>query len=155
MRKRQVCAAVAHGQTALAAHRQRQLVAAMPERQPAEYGHAETRACVLDHGSNVVAVIVGAQLDAAEVTQKDRALTLQHAREMKLVEHPFDAIRMLAGIFDEQNAAVDIRKMRRSHEMRQHGQVSAPEDTFGAERAGSVELTVHRVLIRAQESPAM
>src|SRR5450759_4123026 len=118
MRKRQVCAAIAHGQAALAAHRQRQLVAAMPERQPAEYGHAETRACVLDHGGNVVAVVVSAKLDAAEVTQKDRALSLQHAGEMKLVEHPLDAIRMLAGIFDEQNAAVDVRKVRCPNEMR-------------------------------------
>src|SRR4030088_228039 len=110
----------------------------MSERQPAEYRHAETRACVLDHGSNIVAVIVGAKLDVAEVAKKDRALSLQHAGEMKLVEHPLDAIRLLAGIFDEQNAAVDIREVRRSHEMRQHGQVSAPENAFGAERAGPV-----------------
>ena len=125
-------AAIANGQAALAAHRQRQLVVAVPEWQSAEYWHAETRACMLDHGGDVVAVIVGAKLDAAEVAQKDRALSLQHAGEMKLVEHPLDAIRMLAGIFDEQNAAVDIREVRRSHQMRQHGQVSAPEDSFGA-----------------------
>src|SRR5260370_26025455 len=74
---------------------------------------------------------------------------------MKLIEHPLDAIRMLAGIFDEQNAAVDVREVRRPNEMRQHGQISAPENSLSVEWSGSLEATVHRVSIPAQPSPAM
>src|ERR1700694_2599301 len=154
-RKRQARGAITHGQTAMAADRQRQLVAAMPERQSTEYRHAKARACMLDHGINVVAVVVGAKLDAAEVAKNDSLLSLQRAGEMKLVEHPLDAIWMLAGILDEQNAAIDVGEVRRPNEMRQHRQVAAPEDSFSGERTGSVELAVHRVLIRAKQSPAM
>src|ERR1700676_5225198 len=154
-RKRQARGAIAHGQAAMAPDRQRQLVAAMPERQSTEYRHAKARACVVDHGIDVIAVVVGAKLYAAEVAENNSALRLQRAGEMKLIEHPLDAIRMLAGIFDEQNTAVDVRKVRRPNEMRQHGPVSAPENSFGVERARSVEPAIHRVLVRAEQSPAM
>src|ERR1700693_3131331 len=123
----------------MAADRQRQLIAAMPERQSAEYRHAEARACMLDHGIDIVAVVVGAKLDAAEVAKKDGLLSLQRTGEMKLIEHPLDAIRMLAGILDEQHATVDVREVRRPNKMRQHCQVSAPEDSFSVERTGSFE----------------
>src|ERR1700676_4290439 len=80
-RKRQPRGAIAHGKAAMPPDRQRQLVAAMPERRSTEYRHAKGRACVLDHGIDVIAVVVGAKLDAAEVAEKNSALSPPRAGE--------------------------------------------------------------------------
>ena len=57
---------VAHAQAAAPAHRQRQLVAAMPERQPGEDRNAEPRPRLRDHRRLVVAVVVARELVAVE-----------------------------------------------------------------------------------------
>src|ERR1022692_435544 len=127
----------------------------MPERETGKNRDTETRSHMLDHRDDVIAVVVVAEIEIAEVTQDDRALTLQDAGKMELVEHPFDAIGVLAGVFEQQNTAVDRRKVWRSHEMRQHRKVPAPKDPFDVARAGTVEFAFDRVSLRSQQSPTM
>ncbi len=56
-----------------------------------------------------------------ELPQHDRPLACQHAGMPQLVEHAFDAVRMLVDVFQEQDALVDRRKVRRAEETESDG----------------------------------
>jgi hypothetical protein len=54
-------------------------------------------------------------------------LTCQNAGIQELCEHAFNAVRVLAHVFQKQDAALDLRKIRRAHEGAQDGQIATPQ----------------------------
>ena len=73
---------------------------------------------------------------------------------MKLIEHPLDLVRRLAHILEEQDPAVDARKMRRAQEMHDHRQVAAPQRALARE-IGAVECALDFAAVAAEQLPAM
>ena len=121
----------------------------MPEWQAGEDGHGHQRAQLRDDAGQVIAAVVAVELVLGELPQQDRALPREHAGMVQLVQHALDAIRVLAHVLQEQDAAVDARKVRRADQVRDHGQVAAPERARRAEFGRSVEIAVHLVGIGA------
>jgi hypothetical protein len=63
-------------------------------------------------------------------------LLLQHARQQQLRQHALDPVGVLAHVFDEQNAAIDLREVRRAQQGHQHRQIAAPQGGS----AGNIEV---------------
>ena len=96
----------------------------------------------------------GAEIVAVEDAEQHRALARQNAREVKLIEHPLDPVRMLTDVLEEEDAVVHMRQMRRAREMRDHGKIATPQRTLAGE-VGTVERALHRVVVVAEQAPAM
>ena len=107
-----------------------------------------------DHRRGVVAVVVVGKRVAVERAEQHRALAREHAGEMQLVQHPLDPVRRLADVLEEQDAAVDPRKVRRSREMRDHREVAAPQRALARE-VGTVEHALDLAAVAAEHFPAM
>ena len=115
------------------ANRQRQLFGNMAERQARVERHVLRRPEVGDHRRGVVTVVVRGELVAVERAQQHRALSRQDAGEVKLIEHPFDAVRVLGDVLEKENPVLDARQVRCSDEMRDQREVAAPQRPFAFE----------------------
>src|SRR5437870_1077302 len=127
----------------------------MAERQPGENRNAERRPGMRNHRGNVITIVIAAERKAIKAAYQEYMLARQHAGIMQLIEHALDAVRMLPGVFDEQNAAFDTRQIRRAHQMSQHGQVAAPQRAFGGKIRWSLERKFHAITLAAEQPPAM
>ena len=81
----------------------------------------------VDDGLQLEALVVRGQLELGELAKDDGFLLLQHARQHQLGQHALNLVGVLAHIFQEQNAAVDLRKIRRTQQGHQHRQIAAPQ----------------------------
>jgi hypothetical protein len=82
------------------------LSATWPNGKPVNTGVRHTLAQVRDGGVDIVAAVVVGQRVFGEMPEQDRALAREHARVMELVEHALDAVRRLADVLEEKDAAV-------------------------------------------------
>ena len=56
------------------------------------------------------------QFVVVELTEHDGLLLRQHAGVEQLGQHPFNAVRMLAHVFEEQHTTFDLREIRRAQQ---------------------------------------
>ena len=114
--------------------------------QTLQHGALDLATQPVDHGLQLEALVVRAELELAELAEHDGLLLGQHAGMQQLGQHAFHAVGMLAHIFQEQDAALDLREVRRAQQGDQHGQVAAPQR--GA--AADVEILDGRLAVFAQ-----
>ncbi len=106
----------------------------MAELQASDDRNADHRSHVLDHGLQVVAVVIVIQLAARKIAEHECLLLTQDARQMQLIKHPLDTKRLLVDVFDKQHAALHRRHVRRADERRQHRQIAAPQGAGDVDR---------------------
>src|SRR4051794_16925710 len=126
----------------------------MSERKTRVDRDAEVLASMDNDSGQVVAIVVGRRLIAVEHAEHQRALAGQNTGEMQLMEHALDAVRMLADIFEEQDAAIDRREMMSADEVRDHREIAAPQHAFALE-IGPVESAIDDMLRAIEQTPAM
>ena len=71
-----------------------------------------------------------------EAAQQQRLLTPENPGLRELVQHALDAVRVLAHVLDKQDAAADLRHIRRADQCTDHGKVSTPQHAPTVDRIG-------------------
>jgi len=124
--------------------RKRQEVLDVTELQPRHDRNAYHRAHLFDHRFERIAVVVVGEPAARELAHHERLLAPENAGLVKLIDHPFDAKRVLVDILDEQDAPLHRRQaFPREHEY---------EEKSAEHWAGSVRELLHdavRLQLRA------
>src|SRR5262249_17133359 len=139
----------------MSADGQGELVATVSEGQAGQDRQTEPAPAMLNHRVEIVTAVARPQLEAVEFAEQKRVLPLEYALVPKLVEHALDPIRMLAYVFEEENAALDARNIRRAGEMSHQRQIAAPKRTLELEPGGAGNRKFGGVLGVIENAPAV
>src|SRR5688500_1920572 len=104
----------------------------MAEREAGEGGAVEGTEAVAEDVLEAEGRAGGLAVGAAAEDEAGHLLQLSAERELR--EHPVDAVGRFLDVLEEENRAVGVDLVRRSHQRRDEGQVAAGEPSGGLAR---------------------